>query len=164
VTQASGEVTVAVSATAPDGFNASVRTRCRVEGDFDAEVDFRLVQWPGSDGISVTLMAADLGGVNTYRTDAFGESYGTYIPPSGGTVVPATGSSGTLRLARTGSTFTGSYNDGTRWVTIFSAAGPTQPTAVQLGVFNNTDVGLFGGRPATVSFDSFALHAGTLDC
>ncbi len=164
VTQANGVVTVAVSATAPDGFNASVRTRCRVEGDFDAEVDFRLVQWPGSDSITVTLMAADLGGVNTYRTDAFGESYGTYIPPSGGTVVQATGDSGTLRLARKGNMFTGSYNDGTHWVTILSAPGPTQPTAVQLGVFNNTDVGLFGGRPATVSFDSFTLHAGTLDC
>jgi hypothetical protein len=164
VTQADGVVTVAVSATAPDGFNASVRTRCRVEGDFDAQVDFRLVQWPGTDGISVTLMAADLGGVNTYRTDAFGESYGTYIPPSGGTVVHATGSSGTLRLERKGSTFTGFYNGGSSWVTIFSAAGPTQPTAVQLGVFNNTDVGLFGGRAATVSFDSFTLHAGTLDC
>lgn len=164
VTQADGVVTFAVSATAPDGFNASVRTRCRVEGDFDAEVDFHLVQWPGTDGITVTLMAADLGGVNTYRSDTFGESYGTYIPPSGGTLVPATGTSGTLRLARNGSTFTGSYNDGSRWVTIFSAAGPTQPTAVQLGVFNNQSVGLFGGRPATVSFDSFTLHAGTLDC
>jgi hypothetical protein len=77
--------------------------------------------------------------------------------------VPATGSSGMLRLARTGSEFTGSYNDGTAWVSIFSGAGSTQATAIQLGVFNNADVG-FGGRPATVSFDSFTLNAGTFDC
>jgi DNA-binding SARP family transcriptional activator len=164
VTQATGVVTMAISATAPDGFNAALSSRCRVEGDFDAEVGFRLMQWPGADGINVTLMAADLGGVNTYRTDAFGESYGAYIPPSGGKVVPATGNSGTLRLARAGSEFTGSYNDGTGWVTIFSGTGPIQPTSVQLGVFNNVNVGAFGGRPATISFDSFTLNADTLDC
>jgi DNA-binding SARP family transcriptional activator len=164
VTQADGVVTVAVSAAAPDGFNASVRTRCRAEGDFDAEVSFHLLQWPGTDGISVTLMAADLGGLNTYRTDAFGESYGAWIPQSGGTVTAATGNSGTLRLARTGSQFAGSFKDGTTWVTIFSGPGPTQATAIQLGVFNQTNVGAFGGQPATVSFDSFTLNAATLDC
>jgi hypothetical protein len=127
-------------------------------------VSFRLVDWAGADGIWLSLSASDLGGVNVYRTDAFGESYGTYIPPSGGTSVPATGTGGSLRLVRKGSEISGSYRDGSNWVTIFSGAGPTAASALGLGVFNLADVATFAGRPATVRFDSFTLNAGTLAC
>jgi DNA-binding SARP family transcriptional activator len=164
VTQAAGAVTVDVPATAKDGFDGVVQTRCRVQGDFDARVSFQLLQWPGADGVWLSLAASDLGGVNAYRTDAFGESYGTYVPPTGGTSVPAAGSSGALRLTRHGSEITGWYDGGAGWVTVFSGTGATAPTAIALGVFNLPNVATFAGRPVSVRFDSFVLDAGALEC
>jgi hypothetical protein len=76
VTREDGQVTVRIPGDASDGFNAGIQTRCKIVGDFDARLSFQLLQWPGADGIWVSLMAADLGGVNTYRTDAFGQDYG----------------------------------------------------------------------------------------
>jgi hypothetical protein len=159
-----GQVRISIPSDASSGFNASVQTRCRIIGDFDARASFQLLQWPGADGIWVSLMAADLGGVNTYRTDAFGETYGAYIPPSGGTTAPAAGTSGVLRLTRHGDAITGSYRAGSRWVEIFSGRGPAADTAINLSVFNLADVAPFAGRPATVRFSTFTLAADRLSC
>jgi hypothetical protein len=164
VTHAGGQVTVTVSGDATDGFNASVQTRCRVVGDFDARATFQLVEWPGADGIWVSLMAANLGGVNTYRTDSFGETYGTYVPPSGGTSVPAAGFNGDLRLRREGARLTGAYRAGKDWITIFTGKGPTAETAINLSVFNLPEVAPFAGRPAVIRFSGFTLTAKTLHC
>jgi DNA-binding SARP family transcriptional activator len=164
VARTDDRVTVGMPGSAGDGFNATIETRCKVIGDFDARARFQLLQWPGTDGIWVSLMAADLGGVNTYRSDAFGETYGAYIPPHDGTTVPASGSSGTLRLTRQGNLITGSYLADGSWVTIYKAIGPTTDTAISLAVFNLPDVSPFAGRPATVSFDGFTLAARKLRC
>ena len=164
MTREDGEVTIIVSREASDGFNATTTTRCRIIGDFDAQVRFQLLQWSGATGVWVSLMASDLGGVNAYRTDAFGETYGVYIPPSGGTSVPAAGNTGVLRLTRQGSTITGFYQAGRDWITIFAGRGPTDATSINLSVFNLPDVAPFAGRPATVRFSDFKLTARTLNC
>lgn len=157
VDQTPGSVSFTVPATAPDGFNSSVTTRCRLAGDFDVQVGFRLDQWSGGDGIWVSLLAADLGGVNVYRTDAFGETYGAYFPPNGTPPVSASGSSGQLRLIRAGSEFTGEYDDGSGWRTLLQGPGSAAPTAVQLGVFNLSNVAPFAGYPAEITFTSLAV-------
>jgi DNA-binding SARP family transcriptional activator len=164
VTPEGDQVTINIPGNATDGFNASLGTRCKVVGDFDAQVSFRLMQWSGADGIWVSLMAGDLGGVNAYRSDSFGEVYGAYIPPSGGTTVPATDSNGVLRLVRRGAKISGSYRVGNNWVTIFDGNGPTVNTAINLSVFNLPDVAPFAGRPATVRFNAFTLAATALAC
>ena len=162
--QADAQVTVNIAATATDGFNASLQSRCKVVGDFDARATFQLLQWPGVDGVWVSLMAADLGGVNTYRSDSFGEIYGAYIPPSGGTSVPTHDTGGVVRLTREGDTIAGSYRVGTEWTTIFSGTGPTAKTAISLAVFNLPDVAPFAGRAASVRFSAFTLTANRFDC
>ena len=108
-------------------------------------------------------MASNLNGVNTYRTDAFGQVYGTYIPDTGGTTVAASGDRGTLRLTRQGSIITGSYRDGGDWVTIFRGPGGNGDTSLSLSVFNLAHAP-FAGRATTVMFDSFALTADALTC
>lgn len=158
------QVTINVPGDATDGFNASLQTRCKVVGDFDAQVKFDLAQWSGADGIWVSLMASDLGGVNSYRSDSFGEIYGTYIPPSGGTSVSTDARKGSLRLTRRGDTISGLYRAGSNWVTIFDGKGPTANTAISLSVFNLPDIAPFAGRPATVRFSAFALAAETVTC
>ena len=165
ISQAHGRVTVAVPSSAAQGFNAGIGTGCKAHGDFDARVRFTLVDWPFADGLWVSLMAADLGGVNTYRTNNFGsEQYGSFIPPSGGTLVPASSNRGVLRLARQGDTITSSYRQRGDWVTIFSGTGPTGDSGINLVVFNLSFVAPFGGAPATIAFESFALNADAIVC
>jgi hypothetical protein len=164
VAREDGQVTIGIASDASDGFDASVTTRCKIVGDFVAQARFQLLQWTGANGIWVSLMAADLGGVNVYRTDAFGETYGVYVPPSGGKAVPARGSSGILRLIRQGGMITGSYRSGSDWVAIFGGKGPTADTAISLSVFNLPDVAPFAGQQAAVRFSDFTLAAKTLDC
>jgi hypothetical protein len=165
VSQGQGRVTVAVPSNAAQGFNAGIATRCKAHGDFDARLRFSLVDWPVGDGLNVSLLAVDLGGVNTYRTNNFGsEQYGSFIPPSGGTLVPTSGNRGVLRLTRQGDTFTSSYRQGGHWVTIFSGIGPTSDTALNLTVFNLSAIHPFGGLPATIAFRSFALDADGIVC
>lgn len=141
----------------------TIGTRCKAHGDFDAQAGFKLDQWPGANGVWVSLMASNLEGMNTHRTDAYGEVYGTYIPPSGGASVPASGDRGTLRLRREGSMVTGSYRHDGDWVTIFRAPGATGDTSLALSVFN-LSYAPFAGRATTVTYDSFALTGDALVC
>ena len=114
--QVKGAMTVNVSAAAQPDFNVSGQTRCLASGDFDARVDFDLSTWPAQNGVWLSLM---VGGtpINVYRVSwQFdpSDAYGAYLPPAGNTL-PASGTSGSLRLRRWGDTFTGYYLSGRRW-------------------------------------------------
>jgi hypothetical protein len=163
--QGGGLLTVDVSAAAQPDFNASGETRCLAHGDFDARVDFNLVQWPPQNGVWVSLM---VGGTpyNVYRVSwQFdpSEQYGAYLPPAGATL-PATGTSGTLRLTRLGDIFTASYLNGRDWVPLVSGTGPTDDVPLTLGVFNISGAATFAGQPVTVSFDNFHVFADRIVC
>ena len=165
LSQDRGRVTIAVPGSALPSFFAGFSTKCTAHGDFDARARFALADWPVGDALWVNLGATSLGGVNTYRTNAFGsEEYGSFIPPAGGTLVPASGDNGTLRLTRQGSTITSFYLDNGKWVTIFSGASSTADTVFTLGIFNLSGIAAFGGMPATVSFASFSLDADAVGC
>src|SRR6266540_4053321 len=98
ISQDRGRVTIAVPGGAAQSFFAGISTICKAHGDFDARARFALVDWPVGDGLWANLGATSLGGVNTYRTDAFGsEEYGSFIPPAGGALVPASGDDGSFR-------------------------------------------------------------------
>jgi len=163
LSEGAGHVTVNVSGDATNDFNVGLGTLCSAHGDFDAQVSFNLVAWPASDGVWVSLMASGTP-FNTYRASAsWFDSYGAYLPPIGD-VVPATGSSGTLRLARKGSQWTGSYLADHRWVAIASGVGPTVDLGLTIAVFNISNATAFGGQPATVEFNDFHLFANGIVC
>jgi hypothetical protein len=164
--QSAGALSVSVASTATNDFNASLGTRCRVRGDFDATLSYRLVEWPARNGVSVSLMAADTGGFNVYRVSWLfgdGEAYGAYLPPAG-TAVAASGDSGVLRLARNGSTWTGYYLSGRHWTPIVSGVGPTGDVALSPGVFNVSAATPFGGAATRVAFDGFHASAARVVC
>ena len=118
-------MTVNVGAAAQADFNVSGQTRCLASGDFDARVDFDLGTWPARNGVWLSLMAAGTP-YNVYRVSwQFDESeaYGTYLPPAGNTL-PASGTTGSLRLRRWGDIYTGYYLSGRRWVPLVSGIGP----------------------------------------
>ena len=164
--QSGGALNVSVSSTATNNFNASLGTRCKVRGDFDATLSYRLVEWPATNGVWVSLMAADTGGFNVYRVSwhfGDGEAYGAYLPPAG-TAVAASGDLGVLRLARQGSTWTGYYLLGRHWIPIASGVGPTDDVALSPAVFNGSNATSFGGAPTHVAFDSFHASAARVVC
>jgi hypothetical protein len=163
--QTGGALTVNVSGAAQPDFNVSGQTRCLARGDFDAQVDFNLVNWPAQNGVWVSLM---VGGTpfNVYRVSwQFdpSEQYGAYLPPVG-TTLPAAGTTGTLRLTRHGDIFTGYYRSGLGWVPIISGTGPTDDVPLTLAVFNGSDAATFAGLPVTVAFDDFHVFADRIVC
>lgn len=159
-----GHVTVNVLAGATNDFDAGLVAQCRASGDFDARLSFALTAWPVLDGVGLNLAAEDTGGFNVYRASAsWGDSYGAFLPPAGATV-PATGSSGTLRLVREGSTMTAYYQSDHHWVAIASGPGPTSDVHIGMGVFNISAATVFGGQQATIEFNEFHLFADAITC
>jgi hypothetical protein len=163
--EANGMMNINVAGTAQNDFNVSGATRCMARGDFDATVDFNLPTWPTADGVWVSLMVTGTP-FNVYRvTWQFpqSEAYGAYLPPAG-TTLPATGTTGTLRLTRRGDIFTAYYLDGLTWVPLVSGVGPTDDASLTLGVFNISAASPFAGLPATVAFDNFHVFADRIIC
>jgi hypothetical protein len=163
--QGNGVLTVNVTAAAQPDLNASGQTRCLAHGDFDAQVDFNLVNWPARNGIWVSLM---VGGTpyNVYRVSwqfDLSEAYGGYLPPAG-TALPATGTTGTLRLTRRGDILSTYYLAGHTWIPVISGTGPTGDVPFNLSVFNGSDAATFAGLPVTVSFDNFRVTADSIAC
>jgi hypothetical protein len=163
--QGGGGLNVSVSSGAQPDFNVGGQTRCLAHGNFDARVDFNLANWPSQNGVWVMLM---VGGTpfNVYRVSwqfQPSEAYGTFLPPVG-TSVPATGTSGTLRLTRVGDLFTGWYLSGHTWVPIISGVGPTDDVPISLGVANISGAATFAGLPVTVAFDNFHVAANRVVC
>jgi hypothetical protein len=163
--QGKGVLTVKVSAAARPDFNVGGETRCLVHGDFDAQVDFNLVEWPPQNGVWLSLM---VGGTpfNVYRVSwqfPQSEAYGAYLPPAGGTL-PAAGTVGTLRLTRTGEIFTASYLAGHDWIPLVSGLGPAGDVPLTLAVFNISNAAAFAAKDVTVSFDDFHVFADRVVC
>lgn len=106
-------------------------------GDFDVQVDFTLLNWPGQNFHTVRLAAMDLpqgpvGLVGIYRNSYNSEGY--QMRTIGGVVadVGAAGLSGTMRLVRTGSTVSGYYWNGTQFVLLASSPTTTDDTRFAL--------------------------------
>jgi hypothetical protein len=163
--QGNGVMTVNVSAAAQPDFNASGQTRCLAHGNFDAQVDFKLVNWPAQNGVWVSLM---VGGTpyNVYRVSwQFdpSDSYGAYLPPASA-VLPASGKTGTLRLTRQGDILTAYYLSGRNWIPLVSGTGPTNDVPLNLAVFNISNAATFASEPVTVSFDNFHVVADSIIC
>jgi hypothetical protein len=163
--QTDGALTVNVSAAAQPDFVVSGTTRCLAHGDFSAQVDFNLVNWPPENGVWVSLAVAGTP-FNVYRVSwqfQPSESYGAFLPPVG-TTLPAEGTSGTLRLARVGDIFTAYYRSGLSWVPIISGTGPTDDVPLSIGVGNISGAATFAEQPVTVAFDNLHVFADRIVC
>jgi hypothetical protein len=163
--QANGLLNINVAASAQNDFNVSGATRCMARGDFDATVDLNLPTWPSGDGVWVSMSVTGTP-FNVYRVTwqlQPAEAYCAYLPPAQA-LLPATGTSGTLRLSRHGDIFTTYYRNGLSWVPIVSGVGPTNDASLTLGVANISAPSPFGGMAATVTFDNFHVFADQIVC
>jgi TolB protein len=161
------EVTVPSTATVDPGLgfiSLALNGQCQISGDFDIQVDYRLLSWPSPSGVDV--------GFSTFPPD-FSSGHGMFVfDPGGGTGV-STGFpgpvntflqtpgvlSGTLRLARTGATITAYWLGPDGWTTLQTTSDSTTPTLFGLGVFSN-----IAHADAKVAYDNFRVKSGTFSC
>src|SRR5713226_8710532 len=146
-------------AMGPGAGGGGVLSNCSLSGDFDAQVDYILLNWSANNTHSVRLGARDLGpGLGMNMSSFFSELYVFFAGTSA--LVPTSDTAGKLRLVRTGSTISGFFLNGTSWVLVGSAAVSTGPTRF------NLDLGT--GNPSapsvSIAFDNFKVNAGTISC
>ena len=183
IAQASGrlEITFAPGANeAPDNigvFGSWVASTCKLRGDFDIQVDYRLLDWSGAsrNGVPVVLAADPPGAPQVLfaarigpNEDAPYESYFSNIRSGGITYVPTDDLTGGLRLVRSGADAVGYYRDaGTgEWVAIENTQiGPlvtSGDATVSLWALPGTARVIT--EQVRVAFDNFRVNQGEFDC
>src|SRR2546426_4261425 len=117
-------------------FGSGLSSQCAVKGDFDAQVNFRLVNWTFANGVRVGLTSTpgpfftgDFSTVPPFAAEriSFGsptvdfpglprEAYLTHFLDGVLGVTPTSDFSGSLRLTRSGGSETGYYLSSGNWV------------------------------------------------
>jgi DNA-binding SARP family transcriptional activator len=138
-----------------------VGTRCRFDGDFDARVDFELLQWPTASNVYAGLNAiyAD-SAVVRHASSRWGDNYAAWVIPSNAGVELAD-RSGRLRLRREGATMTTYFWHDGAWVRL--ARGTSRGSAV-LALQAQANGDEFARVPVRVAFDNFVVEAPDADC
>ena len=151
-----------------DPFSVNLVSKFRLRGDFDVQVDYRLLGWPFSNGVRVGLGINESYGVE--RTsfgsplDGWGrEPREVYVTDflDGPQGVTGTGDvTGTLRLVRTGATLTGYYYSPGQWVAIHVGPGPTADVALNVSSWSHDYA--FMDWDVTAAFDNLTVNSGEL--
>jgi hypothetical protein len=157
------------AAGAPGGqYNAiggHLGMRCKFAGNFDARVDFNLVQWPDANGIAATLW------VWTGPTNIGHYVWRQSSPQWGEQVVSDTGqnnfgglplneTTGSLRLARNDGVLTAYFLHNGHWQTMTSSRMAGVAT-VAVGAWGDAT---FGHKPVVVEFDNFTVTGDDPTC
>ncbi|HEU4865153.1 MAG TPA: AfsR/SARP family transcriptional regulator [Actinomycetota bacterium] len=155
------EIEFAADGVAGGDFNvlgAHYGTQCRFLGDFDARVDFELLEWPPLNGVQVALNAwfARRGGVMIARqSQTWDEEYMSWADPRSNSR-PTLDLRGSLRVKRVGNTISTHYKSGKEWLSLGAARTDESPMlAIQAMTINEQ----FGDKPVRVAFDNFELVA-----
>jgi hypothetical protein len=153
------------------GFGGGLKSNCLVNGDFDYQVDFKLLLWPPSSGVRVGLIITDSPTPAVERTD-WGPTENPTLPRQvylmdfGGNVqgiAATTDLNGTLRMVRTGSILSGYHLSPNGWVLI--AQGSTVNVGpIHFGFSAWSHNVFFAGEEVKVGFNNFVINSGQLLC
>jgi DNA-binding SARP family transcriptional activator len=159
------QLTVGVNAVPAGTYNqidVHVGTQCAFPADFDARVDYALLEWPAGDNILVGMNAIYARAVVMRdNSSQWGDQYNSWVASSNGAVqLPDT--SGSLRIARVKGVETTYFLHGGSWRKLASspAAG-----SVVVGLQAMSDgQNAFGGQEVKVAFDNFRVSGVDPDC
>jgi hypothetical protein len=139
-------------------------TRCTLSGDFDVQVDYKLLNWPAQNFYTVRLAAQDLpqgdiGLVGVYRNSYADENYQfrSQVGLAGLVSVSTVDTSGTLGLRRSGSIISGYNSHGT----ISSASTVQGPTGFVIDFATPSPTSPLN---VAIAFDNFKVNSGTVNC
>lgn len=142
-------------------------TLCNLTGDFDARIDFKLLQWPIGDGVALSLGVyfpppneASWGVQRSGGGAAGPEGYSSWIDNAVG-VARSQDRRGTLRLARQNDVLTAYFRSRGHWTSLGSgpAPGPTR-LILMLSTHPNT----FANMAASAAFDNLRATATSVQC
>jgi hypothetical protein len=131
-------------------------------GDFDMQIDFDLLIWPLNNEAQITLCINDAFDFSINRrsreknAEGVNEIYFTMIKGQM-TQVPASGTSGKLRMKRTGNKMEGFYWDGANWQLVGSSTDPTLGLATTVNLNLNRGIP-FDGPIVSAAFDNILIH------
>lgn len=164
------------SAAVADGsFGAFFEARCLLDGDFDVQVDFELLDWPAANGARLGILAIDpeapsgatpLGSVQMARASLSspGESYAAWSSLQPPQVHALTNDqTGTLRLVRSDNLITAYYLSGDDWLQLGSAyRAPADALRVRIGIWSSSSG--FADTTVRAAFDNFIVRDAELLC
>lgn len=152
------------SASSGSSFEAAVVSNWTIGGDFDIQVDYRLIVWPKDNGIRIGLQAGPptargapdvVERVSAEPEWGVGEVYLTHFSDEVQGVTPTNHTSGKLRLTRIGSSTTGYYWNQGEWIALHSSSTSTGNGSVQLSIR-----GHYSTPGVLVAFDNFMVNYG----
>lgn len=136
---------------------------CRFYGNFDARIDYQLLDWPRASGAILGLAAwifsgSDWSGMS--RISGVSENYAGNID-HGFDSVNTTDTAGTLRIARLNGVETTYYRAGEAWVKLHSARNPGE---TQLGLQLFATARDWQHVDVSVALDNFTVTARDVAC
>jgi hypothetical protein len=142
--------------------SAGLQNKSGLVGDFDIQVDFNLLTWPGNNGVIAGIITPwySIARMNSDFGQGPQDTYWVYFAVEGNSpvvwhLVPTSDTSGRLRLHRTGNTISGYYWKDNAWQLI---AACTDAQHAEPAVFNVG--GYVGNRAASqtlVAFDNLRV-------
>ena len=132
-----------------------VGTRCTFPGNFDARVDYALLDWPKDDNVYVGLNAIYANAaVMRESSSRLGDGYDSWVvPDSGSALLPDT--SGSLRITRIGGVETTFFWHAGGWRKL--ATGISTADALPGLQAMSDQQNPFGRREVKVAFDNFSV-------
>jgi hypothetical protein len=169
ITAAEGRIEMVIPASAgaagpTNWLMASITSRCVARGDYEASVDYTLLDWPRGNGVQVWLSEPPPGSAMVARNQQGpGEGIAIYDGVNSASMSESA-TAGTLRLVRRGTVLTGSHR-------AFGSADWTELPVRMSSLFDATfSVALFtqspgfGGQRARVAIDNFQVTAPQVIC
>jgi DNA-binding SARP family transcriptional activator len=151
-----------------NNYGGHVGTRCQFPGNFDARVDFTLVQWPAANGINAGVQAFfepnNYDWAGAFRWNAYGEQYGGVEGrnSSGGSAA-LDDTTGTLRLVRRNGLITSYFLHKGRWLSLGSGFNRS-PMVITVGAASTTTSPPVRPNQVAVDFDNFTVTAANPIC
>jgi len=144
-----------------NGADQHYATGCRLIGNFDARVEFELLDWPERNGMSLTLGAYFQKPDETFWSVSRGPDGYTTSVASIERAAASGDRKGTFRLRRANGVLTMYYRSQGHWVEL---AGGYAPGPTSLILSFNTSADRFGGKAARAAFDNFQATARGVSC
>ncbi|HNC02679.1 MAG TPA: lectin-like protein, partial [Agitococcus sp.] len=151
-------------------FEAGYQNTCQLDGDFDVQVDYALLDFPVYNGVRVGLTVGDRVRQSStlYTVERMslslqegGLAASDIVAMHSGGSVDATGDTGgSLRLVRAGSTLNGYRYVNNAWQLVGSESISTNALPVTISAWSHND--RFDNKNVKVAFDNFKVTKGTL--
>jgi hypothetical protein len=137
---------------------AKVECKARIHGDFDARVDYQLLEWPPAGGVKLSLGTEEGSIQRAGDPNQGGEVYLTHFAADAiAGQTPTADMAGSLRLVRRGNVLTGYALRNGQWAPVHTATLASRvPVRLHLAAWSHDSI--FSRKPVRVAFDNFRLR------